>query len=480
MQQTVARVTAAQRMGAATRRRRVPRSRPPKLIESDYAGRLVAIVGRMREAARHIVADLPAILRTDVDDARLDDNRARRGPMVVERARAEVEQTFNPTQFEGLAADIGRRVAEHHRDDLARQSRAALGVDVVVRDPRMPALLAGFIHENVALIKSLQGRTLDELEKIVTRAYANGTGVEAVQEELTARFGIAERHARMIARDQIGKLTGQVAESRHREIGIASFEWISRLDPKVRPRHRELHGKRFRYDKPPAEGLPGHPVACRCLQQPVFDDLAAAVDPQRGPLRPVPVAPGGFRIGVSSEVGTGSAISAAPPETGRAQPVPRSPTPAPAAKITAPTALPGDPFRTPAPLPATRPSSKPAPVGFEAIEHGDQTYYRHVINGRAYTSSDMAARASPAYAVELGGPNVARAGFETLEVKTPAMAAGEIRYRSKTSGVSYTAEMLESGEAAAQEAFLAVPRKERRPGLLGRIFGKLLGRSNGR
>jgi len=40
----------------------------------------------------------------------------------------------------------------------------------------------------------------------------------------------------------------------------------------VRPRHQELDGKEFDYDNPPAEGLPGQPVGCRCFAESVIPD----------------------------------------------------------------------------------------------------------------------------------------------------------------------------------------------------------------
>ena len=280
-QQLAARVRAHRSIGLAARRRRVPRSRPPRLIEADYAGRLVAIIDRMRAVMARL---LPGILAglPRADGARVDASDAARGRREVERARIEIEDAINVTQLEGVASEMGRRTAAHQAGEIQRQARAALGVDVVLLDLKVPSLIDGFVHENVKLIGSLKNRTLDELENIVARAYASGTRAAAVGEEIAARFGIAERHARLIARDQIGKLNGQVTAARHRELGIASFVWRSMRDRRVRPRHAHLDGQRFAYDKPPADGLPGQPIACRCTQEPVFDDLIVAAAPAAG------------------------------------------------------------------------------------------------------------------------------------------------------------------------------------------------------
>lgn len=282
--QIVALVTAARRTGVAAARRRVPNARPPRLIESDYAAALVGLVGQLREATRHIVDALPDLLR-------LDDSRAGRARKTVERVRAELDESLNTTALEGIAERAGRRVAGHTKEDLVRQGRAALGVDVVTLDPKVPTVISGFVHENVSLIKSLHGRTLDHLETIVTRAVADGTRAEVVQAEIEARFGVAERHARLIARDQIGKLTSQITEARHRELGIQSYEWQHIGNKNPRLHHVARHGKRFRYDDPPADGHPGRAICCHCLQKPVFDDLVEqAGPPPRVKRKPAPPA----------------------------------------------------------------------------------------------------------------------------------------------------------------------------------------------
>lgn len=287
-QQTIARLAAFRSLGMAARRRRVPRARPPKLVESDYAARLVGQIERLRAPFE---AALPAILAGLPAGVRQDENPAARGRRLAGAARLEAEGRINLGQTEESARKIARRVADHQRGEFTRQTQAALGIDPVLFDPDLPVIVEGFVHENVALIRSLGNRTLDELETLIARAYADGTRAEAVAIDVAKRFDIAERHARLIARDQIGKIASQVTVARHLELGLDSFWWRSMGDGKVRPRHRELHGKRFLYAKPPAEGLPGRPVCCRCLPEPDFTSLyeeAGIVAPKSVAITPSP------------------------------------------------------------------------------------------------------------------------------------------------------------------------------------------------
>lgn len=275
LRQTAARVAFARRFGPVVPRRPIPRTRPPTLIESDYAARLVGVVDQLREVVRHELSTWAWMHRADDHKS----HQGAEGRRRMKRARAVVDNDVAEQRLESVAQDFGGRVAAHQRGELARQAEAALGTDVVVLDGAVPDLIAGFVHENVSRVRRLQGSTLDELEGILTRAAAEGTRAEAIQSEIEARFGMAERHARLLAHDQVQKLTSRVTEARHREIGIGSYIWLHTGAAKQpRPHHVARHGKAFRYDEPPYDGHPGVAVMCHCLQQPNFDDIYAELD----------------------------------------------------------------------------------------------------------------------------------------------------------------------------------------------------------
>lgn len=187
--------------------------------------------------------------------------------------RDAVAKTLDTSSLERLARRQAFATTAFQKQQLARQTRAALGVDVVTLDKKVPAMIDHFVGENVTLIRSLGDRALADVAKLATRAVTSGLAADDVAEEIAARYGVHERHARLIARDQIGKLTGQVNAARQREIGIASFVWRTAGDERVRPEHEELEGQTFAYDDPPSEGLPGEPILCRCSAEPVFDGV---------------------------------------------------------------------------------------------------------------------------------------------------------------------------------------------------------------
>lgn len=241
----------------------------PTLIESDYAARLVGLVDRIRHAARHVITALPQLTRAD--GLRLDVDDGRQTTRLMGQVRSEVVSSSSDVALARLADDFARRTAAHHRTEVLRQLEDAKWVNISLLDRRIPGAITQFVHENVALIRKLQGAAVDHLETLIHRGIASGMGAEELGAAITARFGISERHARFIARDQINKLDSKVQELRHAELGITRFVWWSMQDSLVRPRHRRLHGTTFDYSDPPPDGLPGMPVGCRCRQAPVLD-----------------------------------------------------------------------------------------------------------------------------------------------------------------------------------------------------------------
>ncbi len=263
-------------IGIAGRRRKMPRSRHPHLIELEYGKALIQIVASARQSLHSLIAELPRIL-AEQDGTRVHE--------LIRAARAHVSVPASVSA--SLSGRFATRVAEHARAQFARQVQAKLGVDLASMLPRLPAPrvrhdaanpLDTFIHENVALIASLGDTPLAEVGMMVTRAFTSGMRAETLADDIAERFSVAENRARLIARDQIGKLNGQVSAQQHKQMGIRKFIWRTVGDQRVRDEHSELEGQIFSYDDLPSEGLPGTPIQCRCSDEPVFDDILAELD----------------------------------------------------------------------------------------------------------------------------------------------------------------------------------------------------------
>ena len=158
--------------------------------------------------------------------------------------------------------------------EIRRRLSTSLGIDVLSSVPIEVANKARVWNtENVRLIKSIKSQYLDRVEALLLREIQAGARPDAVAALLDAEFGIGKRRAATIAHDQVNKFYSSVNRARHQDLGITRYIWSDLGDSRVRRAHRLLDGQVFRYDNPPAGGPPGHPVRCRCGEDPVIEDV---------------------------------------------------------------------------------------------------------------------------------------------------------------------------------------------------------------
>lgn len=134
-----------------------------------------------------------------------------------------------------------------------------------------------WVDENVFMIKTIPADTLGRMRTIVKDGFVNGGSATNIMKEIQHEYNVGKTHARLLARDQIGKLNASIAEAQQRDAGIEEYIWCDCGDSKVRDSHRALNGKRCRWDNPPIVDLktgrrchPGQDFQCRCRSKPVF------------------------------------------------------------------------------------------------------------------------------------------------------------------------------------------------------------------
>lgn len=151
--------------------------------------------------------------------------------------------------------------------------RSVFGVDIFTTEPFLADLLAAWEAENIKLIKSIPSQYLDQLHGKIVAAVRAGVPSKDIAGIVRETFDIPRNRAKLIARDQIGKLNGQLTMERQKSIGVESYVWRTSLDERVREEHKAREGEKFSWDEPPKDGHPGNPINCRCSAEAVFPDL---------------------------------------------------------------------------------------------------------------------------------------------------------------------------------------------------------------
>lgn len=131
--------------------------------------------------------------------------------------------------------------------------------------------ISGWVTENVSLIQSIDARYFDDLEKYISKAYQNGTLTADLSKIIRERTKVSKSRANVIARDQIGKLNGQIMAYRQQSLGIRKYRWSTSGDERVRPEHKKRNNRVFDWNNPPSDGSPGMAIQCRCVAVPVIE-----------------------------------------------------------------------------------------------------------------------------------------------------------------------------------------------------------------
>lgn len=263
---TAAFVVALERAGIASRPRMVPRETQPDFIEAAYAKDLIALVTEWRAELDPLLRDLPSLVR-------LDDlpEHVRARSTIARMREVAYRQAVHVRDRAGRA---GRDAVDHQSRQLQRQIKAGLGVEIPTQDRKVPTQIERFVERNVADIQALSDKTAADIQRLVLDAFDRGMRPEELAAEIAKRFDIAEAKARLIAGNQLSRLSSQVRRDRHVEIGITTFKWVTRNDGRVRPAHAVKHGRIFPYEGSRAPSFfPGEEINCRCLAVPIVDEI---------------------------------------------------------------------------------------------------------------------------------------------------------------------------------------------------------------
>ncbi|MCD1645263.1 minor capsid protein [Aurantimonas coralicida] len=171
---------------------------------------------------------------------------------------------------EGMVGRILRLESERHTKKWLASVRSTIGIDLaaVVSQEDLADYLTTAAARNASLIKSLGDDAIKRVEQATYQAILQGQTAAQLRKRMTEEFGVLDSRAKLIARDQVSKLTSDLNRRRHEQAGVTSYVWMSSQDERVRERHRALDGKEYRYGEPTGaeQGLPpGQPIQCRCV-----------------------------------------------------------------------------------------------------------------------------------------------------------------------------------------------------------------------
>lgn len=253
------------------------RAKFPFAAEREYQKLMRGFVQQMAAAVRRSHAQIHTLVQkykikldanvTDLPDTGLD--------MAVEILVTTIAEQYAYKMTKRVIRDkvrqVFRRVNRLNDAEFRKMLKSALSVDIIAAEPWLSQLADVWVRENVRLIKSVETQYFDRIESVIIQAVQNGEMTRDVAAKIREIGGVSARRANIIARDQVGKLNGQLTKYRQMNLGIETYEWSTSGDRRVRPTHQSRSGKIYRWDSPPPDGHPGEPILCRCSAIPQID-----------------------------------------------------------------------------------------------------------------------------------------------------------------------------------------------------------------
>ncbi|TXG97740.1 MAG: hypothetical protein E6R08_06370 [Nevskiaceae bacterium] len=172
-------------------------------------------------------------------------------------------------------ADLAvNRIADSSSEAFKASVQRAVGIDIspIISSGGVGDAVELAVKNNVALIKSIPNQYFDRIENAVWQNTGQGNRFEDLAETLKKIDDVTDSRAKLIARDQTGKINSAITQARSKSVGLNKYTWRTSNDERVRDSHAEKEGQVFSFDDPPSDtGNPGDDVSCRCTAEPYFD-----------------------------------------------------------------------------------------------------------------------------------------------------------------------------------------------------------------
>lgn len=252
-------------------------TRYPRKIEDWYAGRIRGWVKRwQRIASRYIDDYLKQYVKGGnafLQDADPDHSWAEAFDLFIKAMKDAIGASVGEQEISSTVKQFIKAVDNFSYTNVKMQV-GPFGLNPIQADAALNSYTKIKLVENTHLVLNLRDEFADKLQTDIYNAVTKGGGSGAVRDALVKREGMSLKHADLIANDQTGTIIGQVNAYRHKKAGANRYIWQSQEDERVRPKHEILDRTVQKYDDPDGgdDGeMPGEPIRCRCVADPIFD-----------------------------------------------------------------------------------------------------------------------------------------------------------------------------------------------------------------
>lgn len=269
----------------------------PKGIENKYKTKLSLIYKPLIYYIKKFLSENnQELLRGDSSEIKLDAIPGETYRNMTASMQNWFEELFpeNPDEATYIYPSL-KGIAEQLKDfedkEFAKQFEKSINVSIKEQADWWNDMVNYWSNNNYQLIRSNASNFINKINVIVEQAITSGTTVRDLQKEIQkATEGLSDSKCRLLARDQIGKLQGQISQAQMTEVGLEMYIWSTSGDERVRDSHQVMEGLLCRWDDasvyseddgktwiPRPSGAiemhPGQDIQCRCVALAYFPEI---------------------------------------------------------------------------------------------------------------------------------------------------------------------------------------------------------------
>ena len=279
----------------------------PHGVEAKYYRQLKSYFKPLTDyVKKYLTENIDAILRGDSNEIRLDAipgnsfdkmiyNLENWLSMYMPDISQADENKLNNVILLGLG-QTAEETIDFSDKEFEKMLEKGIHVNVPTTAEWWDKMKTSWMEDNYTLITSNAKNYVSKINSIVEQGVVNGQSVQKVKDAIfNATQVLTDKHCKLLARDQIGKLTGQIEQAQMQEIGLELYIWDTSMDDRVRESHALMQGLLCRWDDAsvcsydggktweprPAGAIdlhPGQDIQCRCSALAFYPELISEIE----------------------------------------------------------------------------------------------------------------------------------------------------------------------------------------------------------
>lgn len=228
----------------------------PKTEEVKYRNELLKFVKVIEQGINTYIMPVVKSMDTHLDDIRHDDFVDD-----LEQALENVRNFIKPYEIllVNKLISIARSLGNYTTKQVFNSLKNKVGVDLnnlavdifsTRVSPSLEERYKVFALENAILIKSIEEQLLNSVAVIVMESYKSGISTKDITDQIYSRFDVSENRAKLIARDQMGKLHSKIVQDEAVSLNINYYVFSDSDDERTRASHHAMHNKICKFDDP--------------------------------------------------------------------------------------------------------------------------------------------------------------------------------------------------------------------------------------